>query len=76
MHSYGTELSVGENSGKNGGGQHRGLGRKLIEEAEKIAREEWNLKKMTIIAGVGTREYYRKFGYEEKLSYMVKGLYR
>jgi len=29
---------------------------------------------MTIIAGVGTREYYRKFGYEEKLSYMVKEL--
>ncbi len=54
--------------------QQQGLGRRLIEIAEKIAREEWQSEKMTIIAGVGTREYYRKFGYEEKLSYMVKAL--
>jgi len=46
----------------------------LIEESERIAREEWNLKKMTIIAGVGTREYYKKWGYEEKATYMVKEL--
>lgn len=71
VHSYGKEISVGEAEGL---GQHRGLGRKLIEEAEKIVKEEWNLKQMTIIAGVGTREYYRKFGYEEKDTYMVKVL--
>ena len=69
VHSYGSEITVGEKAGL---GQHRGLGRKLIEEAEKIAREEWGLKRMTIIAGVGTREYYRKFGYTEKCTYMTK----
>ncbi len=79
VHSYGTELSVGKKSVETNcnlseSGQHRGLGRKLIEEAEKIARDEWGMSKMTIIAGVGTREYYRKFGYEEKLSYMIKSL--
>jgi elongator complex protein 3 len=71
VHSYGTEISVGESAGM---GQHRGLGRKLIEEAERIARDEWGLGRMTIIAGVGTREYYRKWGYELKSTYMTKKL--
>jgi len=71
VHSYGTEISVGEEAGV---GQHRGLGKKLLIEAERIAKEEWGVKKMTIIAGVGTREYYRKFGYELKSTYMVKKL--
>ena len=71
VHSYGSEVSVGDVAGM---GQHRGLGKKLILEAERIARDEWGLKKMTIIAGVGTREYYKKFGYELKSTYMVKKL--
>lgn len=71
VHSYGGEISVGDGKGL---GQHRGLGRKLIEEAEKIARDEWGMKKITIISGVGTREYYRKFGYELVDTYMVKNL--
>ncbi len=71
VHSYGSEISVGKEEGL---GQHRGLGKRLIEEAERIASEEWNLQKMTIIAGVGTREYYKKWGYSEKCTYMVKNL--
>ncbi len=71
VHSYGSEVSVGDEKGL---GQHRGLGKALIEEAERIAREDWNMKKITIIAGVGTREYYRKWGYELKSTYMVKSL--
>ncbi len=71
VHSYGAERSVGEGQGV---GQHRGLGRRLIAEAERIAREEWQLKRMTIIAGVGTREYYRKFGYTLRSTYMTKKL--
>ena len=71
VHSYGHEISVG---GAEGIGQHRGLGKRLIEEAERIAREEWGMKKITIIAGVGTREYYRKLGYKLRSTYMVKNL--
>lgn len=71
VHSYGSEITVGDSAGV---GQHRGLGRKLIAEAERIARDEWDLKRMTIIAGVGTREYYRKFGYKERCTYMTKFL--
>lgn len=71
VHSYGSEVSVGDEAGS---GQHRGLGKKLLLEAERIARDEWKLKKITIIAGVGTREYYRKFGYELRVTYMTKKL--
>ncbi|KPJ57587.1 hypothetical protein AMJ49_00500 [Parcubacteria bacterium DG_74_2] len=54
--------------------QHRGLGKKLIKEAEKIAKKELKLKKISIIAGIGTREYFRKFGYKLKKTYMIKFL--
>ncbi len=74
VHSYGSEISIGEGDGTEEVGQHRGLGRKLIEESEKIAKEEWKKEKMVIIAGVGTREYYRKWGYKEVCGYMVKKL--
>jgi elongator complex protein 3 len=62
---------VGEADGL---GQHRGLGRKLIEEAERIVKDEWHMDKVSIIAGIGTRQYYRKWGYDEVSTYMVKRL--
>ena len=71
IHSYGSEISVGQGKGQ---GQHRGLGKKLIREAEKIAKIEFKKQKMVIIAGVGTREYYRQAGYTEENTYMVKDL--
>jgi elongator complex protein 3 len=43
--------------------QHQGYGTLLMEEAERIAREEHGSDKLAIIAGVGTRHYYRKLGY-------------
>jgi elongator complex protein 3 len=54
--------------------QHKGLGRKLILEAEKIAFKEFDLKKMAVISGVGVRDYYRKLGYRLKDTYMIKQL--
>lgn len=54
--------------------QHRGLGMKLLEEAERISKEEFGKKKMIIISGVGTREYYRKFDYEKDGVYVSKVL--
>lgn len=52
--------------------QHIGLGKKLLLEAERIAREEFGFKKIAVISGVGVREYYRKFGYKLENEYMVK----
>lgn len=70
VHSYGSEISIDEEGQSLG--QHRGLGRRLIEEAERIARDEWGMEKVSIIAGVGTREYYRKWGYKLCQTYMTK----
>ena len=54
--------------------QHRGLGKRLVEEAEKITKNEFKLKKLAVIAGVGVREYFRKLGYKLKDTYMIKNL--
>jgi len=52
--------------------QHKGLGRGLLAEAEKICREEYSLKKISVISAVGTRDYYRKFGYTNNGPYVTK----
>ena len=53
--------------------QHKGYGKKLIEVAENIAKNEGYLK-MAIISGTGVRNYYRKIGYELIDTYMIKSL--
>ena len=55
--------------------QHQGFGTLLMEEAERIAREEHGSIKLAVISGVGTRDYYRKLGYELDGPYMSKMLY-
>jgi len=52
--------------------QHKGLGKKLIKEAEKITKREFGLNKIAVISGIGTREYFRKLGYNLRDSYMMR----
>jgi elongator complex protein 3 len=52
--------------------QHKGLGRGLLTEAERICREQYGLKKISVISAVGTRNYYRKFGYTNNGPYVTK----
>jgi elongator complex protein 3 len=59
--------------GSEGEVQHKGYGTKLMESAEEKAKE-LGRKKVVVISAVGTREYYRKFGYEKEGPYMVKYL--
>ncbi|KAJ3357923.1 Elongator subunit [Allomyces javanicus] len=54
--------------------QHQGFGTLLMEEAERIARDEHGSVKLAVIAGIGTRDYYRKLGYELDGPYMSKWL--
>ena len=44
--------------------QHRGLGSSLLEAMEKEARESFDARTLLVMSAVGTRNYYRKFGYE------------
>ena len=54
--------------------QHQGYGTLLMEEAERIARDEHGSKKIAVISGVGVRSYYRKLGYTLEGVYMCKML--
>jgi elongator complex protein 3 len=73
LHVFGSEVPLGEKLA--GAAQHRGLGGELLEEAERIAHDEFQARKLAIISGVGAREYFRfAWGYELDGCYMVKGL--
>lgn len=63
---FGISLPIGA---KGEGWQHKGFGKALILEAEKIAKE-FSKRKMLIMSGVGARNYFRKFGYEKEGEYM------
>ena len=52
--------------------QHRGLGKRLVKKVEKITKNEFGLNKIMVISGVGVREYWRKFGYKLRQTYMIK----
>lgn len=72
VHTYGQLTQINKKDKKSP--QHFGLGKKLMAEAEKIARQEFGLRKIAVISGVGAREYYRKLGYSQKNGYMVKSI--
>lgn len=71
VHTYGQVAQLSTNDGVKS--QHRGLGKRLMAKAEEIARER-GYRKLAVISAVGTREYYRKLGYELQGTYMVKSL--
>ncbi|MFH1182529.1 MAG: tRNA uridine(34) 5-carboxymethylaminomethyl modification radical SAM/GNAT enzyme Elp3, partial [Candidatus Woesearchaeota archaeon] len=70
LHVYGKAAALSEE----GSIQHRGIGKKLLAEAEKIARERYGCNKMLVISGIGAREYYRKLGYRQDGPYVSKKL--
>jgi len=72
LHVYGQALGLGTRDDISW--QHRGYGSMLMYEAERIALEEFGAKKMLVISAIGTREYYRKLGYEREGPYMSKRL--
>jgi elongator complex protein 3 len=72
VHTYGKMVRLEESNTHSP--QHIGLGKRLLIEAEKIAKEEFGFKKMAVISGVGVREYYRKNGYRLNAEYMLKNL--
>ncbi|XP_073480961.1 elongator complex protein 3 [Lithobates pipiens] len=72
LHVYGSVVPISSRDPSKF--QHQGFGMLLMEEAERIARDEHGSLKIAVISGVGTRNYYRKIGYELEGPYMVKRL--
>lgn len=71
LHTYGQAMDIGERDKT--ASQHRGLGKQLIQAAEKICKQK-KIKKIAVIAGVGVRDYYRRLGYELENTYLTKTL--
>ena len=65
---FGRIVSIGDNDGD---WQHRGFGRELVAEAERIARENGKTG-IRVTSGVGVRQYYASLGFEKSLPYMLK----
>jgi elongator complex protein 3 len=87
LHVYGSEVSVGsaprsgaENASGEAGSatgaqhQHEGYGRRLMATAENLAADA-GYDKLSVISGIGAREYYReKLGYHQDGPYVSKYL--
>jgi elongator complex protein 3 len=69
LHVYGEQTPIGQK----GEVQHHGYGQKLLHEAEKLAKKAGK-KKISVISGIGVREYYKKLGYSFDGIYMSKNI--
>jgi elongator complex protein 3 len=68
VHVYGRVSRLHKQGGN---AQHLGLGRRLIDKAITIAREH-SYGKINVISSVGTREYYRRLGFQDNGLYQQK----
>jgi elongator complex protein 3 len=66
----GRELSLGKRT-KNGL-QHKGFGKELIDEAERITIEVFDKKNLFVLSGVGVKEYYRRLNFIDNGVYLSK----
>lgn len=73
LHVYGSAVKIGDKTENSV--QHSGFGKRLIEQAIKIAINN-NISKIAVISGIGVMNYYRKFGFEQKDNeyFMTKSL--
>jgi elongator complex protein 3 len=72
LHVYGNMVPVGKNIIDNW--QHRGWGESLMGEAERVAKEQYDLDKMIVMSALGTKEYYQTLGYNKEKIYVSKEL--
>jgi elongator complex protein 3 len=71
LHVFGESVGVGS-SPNSFDVQHKGFGKKLLVEAERIALEEFGKKKLVVISGIGVREYYFAQGYSRDGAFVSK----
>lgn len=71
IHVYGRSLGLGQKNQEKA--QHFGFGRRLIAKAKAISRQQ-NFKRLAVISAIGTKEYYRKAGFEDGELYQFLAL--
>jgi elongator complex protein 3 len=52
--------------------QHRGYGKLLMENAEKISTEDFDAKKLAVISGIGAKDWFYSQGYHSDGPYVSK----
>jgi elongator complex protein 3 len=72
LHVYGQTVPIGLNMAK--AWQHKGFGKELLKKAEEISKNEFKMKKIVVISGVGVKPYYAKFGYKQDGCFVSKVL--
>ena len=72
LHVYGPLVPVGKHLAS--AWQHKGYGAILLGEAERITKEDYDLKKILVISALGTKQYYMRFSYNYDGVYMSKML--
>jgi elongator complex protein 3 len=70
LHVYGPVVPVGKHEAK--AWQHKGIGQQLLTRAEHITHEEHNRNKILVTSALGTKQYYKRFGYYYDGPYMSK----
>jgi elongator complex protein 3 len=70
LHVYGRMVPVGER--RSDAWQHRGWGEALMAEAEKTARERYDMRRMIVMSALGTKHYYARLGYVKEGVYVSK----
>jgi len=73
LHVYGPLVPVGKQIAK--AWQHKGHGEILLAEAERISKEEYDLEKIVVTSALGTKQYYKRYGYNYDGPYMSKTLH-
>jgi len=69
---YGPLVPVGKHLA--GAWQHRGYGGVLLSEAERAAMEDYDRIKIVVTSALGTKQYYKQFGYDYDGPYVSKRL--
>lgn len=72
LHVFGPELPL--SSRHESAAQHKGFGKALLREAERITQEEFGCRWIAVLSGIGARQYYRNEGYNLQGVFMVKEL--
>lgn len=73
LHVYGPLVPVGKQVTK--AWQHKGYGETLLAEAERISKEEYDREKIVVTSALGTKQYYKRHGYNRDGPYMSKILH-
>ncbi len=70
LHVYGSLVPVGKHMAK--AWQHKGYGSILLSEAERMSLEYFDRRKIVVTSALGTKQYYKRFGYNYKGPYVSK----